>query len=143
MGETLIKAGLNVNQMSHGGMAPLHIAAAYGATEFAEMLLHHDAQVNLRPSEDMGYLGNTPLHWAAHKGHTETVKLLLKNGAHFGLRNTSDYTAADLLRMTERGVSYGFSSPHEVNDQSYRKVDQKTRTAILKLLESSSTQAAK
>lgn len=57
---------------------PLHVAAAFGATEVAKVLI--DAQANLNVKDQRGW---TPLMKAARFGHTDTVKVLLDAGAQF------------------------------------------------------------
>lgn len=57
--------------------APLAIAAKYGYTDIAKLLIDRGAQVN---NEDQD--GHTPLYNASKYGHIEIVKLLLANGAN-------------------------------------------------------------
>lgn len=65
-----------VNEISNGGMTPLHLAAVYGQTEMAAFLLKQGA--NLEMQMDGGL---TPLLCSVMKEHAETVKFLVEKGA--------------------------------------------------------------
>lgn len=82
-GNTTTVAGLlSANQRSiaardsSGGTA-LHVAAAYGQKDVAELLLAKGASVN----DSQNDLRVTPLHLAAGNDHVEVAALLLANGA--------------------------------------------------------------
>jgi len=57
-------------------VTPLHKAAAHGRVKIVELLLEHDAHVNIRNEG-----GETPLHYAACHGHVRVMKILLEYGA--------------------------------------------------------------
>ncbi|KAL8834139.1 MAG: hypothetical protein Q9170_003886 [Blastenia crenularia] len=58
-------------------MTALFEATSYGHVEMVELLLNHDARVDVRNGED----GETALMVAARKGHSRIVELLLRRGA--------------------------------------------------------------
>lgn len=59
--------------------SPLHLAAQFGLTDLAKLLLSHGADVN--SLRDWGAYTVTPLHIAASKGHYEIAKLLIGHSA--------------------------------------------------------------
>ncbi len=60
----------------------LHDATLKGLANFAELLLAHRAQVNVKDTEDL-----TPLHEAAWNNHLEIAQLLLAHGADANARD--------------------------------------------------------
>ena len=71
-------------------MPPLHIAALYGKTKVAELLLNRGANVQQRDD------GNrTALHGAAFLGRVGAVRLLLDRGIDVSVRGDDDDTAMD------------------------------------------------
>lgn len=60
------------------GWSPLHLAAHYGHTALVELLLHNNAPVDLRSTNQMA---NTPLHAALAGRRADVVKVLLDAGA--------------------------------------------------------------
>ena len=71
-------------------MPPLHIAALYGKTKVAELLLNRGANVQQRDD------GNrTALHGAAFLGRVGVVRLLLDRGIDVRVRGDDDDTAMD------------------------------------------------
>ena len=71
-------------------MPPLHIAALYGKTKVAELLLNRGANVQQRDD------GNrTALHGAAFLGRVGVVRLLLDRGIDVSVRGDDDDTAMD------------------------------------------------
>jgi ankyrin repeat protein len=98
----LVAHGANVNKTDEAGVTPLHLAAAVGLKEVAELLLAKGADANAKTSQDLwgGYLemtgavraGATPLHAAATSGDPNTVKALLARGAQLDARDESGDT---------------------------------------------------
>lgn len=60
------------------GWTPLHLAAHYGHPETVAILLHNNAPVDIRSTNQMA---NTPLHAALAGRRTEVVKILVAAGA--------------------------------------------------------------
>ena len=58
-----------------GKTTALHLAAIVGNVNILNMLLQHQAEVNVRDGSSM-----TPLHRAVEYAHLEAVKLLLDSG---------------------------------------------------------------
>ena len=135
LGRRLIAAGLDPNELALGGLGPLHLAAAYGHTEFANMLMDHGANPSLSPPEDPRWSGNTPLHWAATKGHIATVRLLLARGANPNLPNRSGQTPAMNLKSLPLRTSWGFLTPSGINPPFSAVYSETIRQEILALLE--------
>lgn len=66
-----------------GSSSPLHRSAYLGNKKMIELLLEHDANVDLR----RGRTKCTPLGIAAAHGHIEVVKILLEHGAYINFRD--------------------------------------------------------
>jgi ankyrin repeat protein len=102
---------------------PLHIAAAEGRVDVAELLVKHGADVNARNNNNSTPLhlaanagvaellirhgaevnvrdkdGFTPLHWAADKGHLDVARLLLEMGADPNIIDKENKTPLDIAR---------------------------------------------
>src|SRR2546428_1257245 len=73
-----------VNSFSADGWTPLHLAAFFGHTKIAELLLGHDADVTARSRNTNG---NTPLHAALAGNHKMVAGAPLRQGAD---GNTAD-----------------------------------------------------
>ena len=67
-----------VNTYSADGWTPLHLAAFFGHTKIAELLLAHDADVAAR---SRNATGNTPLHAALAGNHKFVAGVLIGVGA--------------------------------------------------------------
>lgn len=73
---TLIKQGINVNELDGDKDVPLIIAAYLGYTDIVKLLLESGADVSaVDPS-----MKATALHAAAYAGKTEAAKILLQYG---------------------------------------------------------------
>lgn len=73
----LIEAGMPVDARDREWRTPLMVAAAFGSTDVAELLLAHGADPRAR---DRAY-GDTPLHFAALAGRIDVAEMLLAKGA--------------------------------------------------------------
>lgn len=63
---------LDVNQQSHNGFAPLHIASKEGYVDIVRILLLHKAEVNI-----LDCAGETPLHKATRNNHLKILDILI------------------------------------------------------------------
>ncbi len=91
--EYLVKAGAQVNALSHNELsaAPIQSAVAGGHRKIVKMLLEHHADPNIRTQG-----GYTPLHAAAQNGDEEMIRILLYGGADLLLTSQDGKTAFDL-----------------------------------------------
>lgn len=96
-----LPGGRQVRKMMPGNpWTPLHIAASYGHTPSAELLIEHGADVN-----GQDHHGHTPLHTAASDGQAEMASLLLSHGADPTARDRKGRTALDLaLKANQEDV---------------------------------------
>lgn len=78
-----------ISAMSSDGWTPLHLAAFFGKTDAARLLLNKGAAVNARSTNPME---NMPLHAAAAGKSTEIVKLLVDHGANVNARQHGGWT---------------------------------------------------
>jgi ankyrin repeat protein len=76
--QRLVDAGAPLDAMSADGWTPLHLAAFFGHTKVAELLLDHGADAAAR---SINSNGNTPLHAALAGNHRLVAGLLLGAGA--------------------------------------------------------------
>ncbi|KAL8674291.1 MAG: hypothetical protein Q9168_001284 [Polycauliona sp. 1 TL-2023] len=96
--EVALEEGANVNAKGVDGNAPLHLAAMQGNPDIIQLLIDHQADINLVASlrgtnHERKFNGQrTPLHWACAFGHGSCVRLLVKNGADINAKNYSDRT---------------------------------------------------
>ena len=79
----------SVGLLSSDGWTPLHLAAFFGKTEAARLLLNKGALVNARSTNPME---NMPLHAAAAGRHLEVSKLLIEHGAPVNARQHGGFT---------------------------------------------------
>jgi len=120
-----LEKGANVNEKdSQFGTTPLHMAAFYGRTEIAKLLLRSKADINAVDNEgetpllaalannqkEMGELlinrgakvnvmtkkGWTPLHFAVSLKDEDLVRLLVEKGADLGAKTSEGSTPLDL-----------------------------------------------
>lgn len=88
-----IATGSDLNQKDPlGGSTPLVVAAVFGQTEVAKVLIGAGADLNARNNE-----GSTALISAAFFCHSEIVELLLAKGADKTVRNRFGSTALDTV----------------------------------------------
>jgi outer membrane protein assembly factor BamB/N-acetylneuraminic acid mutarotase len=88
-----LKAGTSVDAKNpNGGTTPLMMAALFGQTEVARLLIEKGADVSLGNKE-----GNTALHMASFLAHQQIVNLLLRKGASANTKNTKGETALDVV----------------------------------------------
>ena len=80
-----------ISERSTDGWTPLHLAAAFGTQEAAQLLLGRGAAVDTVSKNPQT---NQPLHAALALGRNpETIRLLLAAGADPNARQTAGYTA--------------------------------------------------
>jgi ankyrin repeat protein len=79
---------ITVDARNSQDVTPLIMASQEGYIEIVEMLLHHDAQVNLRSKK-----GTTALFAASAFGHTQVVTLLLRHGADPSVMTDDGFSA--------------------------------------------------
>lgn len=88
--ETLLAGNRSLlTEQSSDGWTPLHLAAFFGKTDAARLLLNKGAEVNARSTNSMA---NTPLHAAAAGRSTEVAKLLIDHGASVNARQHGGWT---------------------------------------------------
>lgn len=72
----LLSSNANTINQPVNGSTPLQLAAEYGMTQTAELLLDHGAEIDQADAQ-----GDTALGLAAGNGHVDMVKILLAHGA--------------------------------------------------------------
>jgi len=87
-----LAGGISVNaREAQGGATPLSMAALFGQTQVAVLLIEKGADVSMANND-----GNTALHLASFFAHPEVVELLLKHGAPVRVKNGRGETPLDL-----------------------------------------------
>lgn len=89
--ELMVSLGCSINQGDSQGLTPLHIAATYGYSSLAALLLKAKANNEARTIQ-----GKIPLHLASMHGRTEMVELLLSFGADIDAVDSDGQTALHL-----------------------------------------------
>lgn len=104
------------HSISGDGWTPLHLAAAFGTAQAADMLLQHGAQVDTR-SQNAAH--NQPLHAAvALSRNPETISLLLAHGADPNAAQAGGFTplfsaaASNRRDLAEILISHGARAHH-------------------------------
>lgn len=93
----LLDYGANPNlQWKNSGETALHIAAFYGLTNVAKLLIKQGADLDIQQ-----YNGDTPLMVAIQAKQADIVKLLLNNYAQVVIKNNDGFTALDLAQSGE------------------------------------------
>ncbi|XP_068524786.1 LOW QUALITY PROTEIN: protein phosphatase 1 regulatory subunit 16A [Anas acuta] len=87
----LLAAGADLDAPGARGATLLHVAAANGYLEAAELLLRHEASTGARDED-----GWQPLHAAACWGQIPLVELLVAHGADLGGKSAMDETPLDV-----------------------------------------------
>ncbi|XP_028264059.1 ankyrin repeat domain-containing protein 27 isoform X2 [Parambassis ranga] len=93
---TLQAGALGVNSCNSDGFTPLHVAALYGHSSLASLLIRHRANVNARTNQSA-----TPLHLASQNCHIQVVRLLLECNAK--LNKKDHYGNTPLIQACLRG----------------------------------------
>ena len=115
-------------------MPPLHIAALFGKTKVAELLLNRGANVQQRDD------GNrTALHGAAFLGRVGVVRLLLDRGIDVSVRGDDDDTAMDATNA-DWEMTQGIASWLRVPELNQKRVES-GRERVRKLLREAGTPA--
>ncbi|XP_072266609.1 protein phosphatase 1 regulatory subunit 16A [Pyxicephalus adspersus] len=89
--QQLVESGSEVNAQDESGTSLLHIAAANGYLDAAELLLEHKAAVNAKDCD-----GWEALHAAACWGQIQLVELLVAHGADLNAKSLLDETPLGL-----------------------------------------------
>ena len=91
----LVQAGADLDFQDQWGETALHVAARFGYTECAQILLAEkkSAVVNLDVQENI--FGWSPLHVASVDGQLSMVRLLVEKGADPELKDESGWTAKE------------------------------------------------
>lgn len=107
------------HDFSGDGWTPLHLAAAFGTPEAAQVLIENGAHVDAVSKNPQT---NQPLHAALALGrNSETIELLLKAGANPNARQTGGFTpifsaaAANRRDLVELLIAHG-ADPSISND---------------------------
>jgi ankyrin repeat protein len=92
-----LDAGANPNFQvtNHDNWTPLHMAIFNDYYDFAELLLIHGADPNLKTG-----LYNIPLHNAIYKNDKRSIQLLLNNRSNIYLKNMMNKSPYDLALET-------------------------------------------
>ncbi|XP_016095399.1 protein phosphatase 1 regulatory inhibitor subunit 16B [Sinocyclocheilus grahami] len=98
--QNLLQDGADVNRHDSQGATLLHVAAANGFAQVAEMLLEGGARTEMRDSD-----GWTPLHAAACWGQVHVAELLVSHGADLNAKTYLEETPIDLWEGTGLGSS--------------------------------------
>lgn len=91
----LVEAGVNVNYQDEGGETALHMAARYGYTECAKVLLEASATNKAEVDIAEKTFAWTPLFIACVDDQLPIVELLVAAGADAGLCDNSGWTAKE------------------------------------------------
>ena len=87
-----------VNAYAYDGWTPLHLAAFFGQTDAARILLDGGADVALISRNNMS---NTPLHAAAAGRHSDIALLLLERGADPTVIDAGGYTPLSIAQQNQ------------------------------------------
>jgi ankyrin repeat protein len=105
----LFNAGADPDKLS-GGTSPLHSAIYQNREYLAELILEHDANVNIKQCG-----GWTPLHLAVDSCIESSVKLLLEYGADPTIKDDSGHTAYDMaVKIGVQSIIAQIIGPHKL-----------------------------
>lgn len=130
-----IEAGSRLNEKDPiGGSSPLILAALFGRTAMAQLLIEAGADLNLQNKE-----GSTALHTAAFFCRPEMVKLLLQKKADKTIRNNYGSTAYEAVAAPFTAVKGVYDMAGKMLAPMGLKLDytyiEKTRPEIAALLQ--------
>uniref|UniRef100_A0A671XR08 Protein phosphatase 1 regulatory subunit 16A n=1 Tax=Sparus aurata TaxID=8175 RepID=A0A671XR08_SPAAU len=115
--QELLRRGEEVNQQDSQGATLLHIAAANGYVQAAELLLEGGARMDLRDSD-----GWQPLHAAACWGQMHVAELLVSHGASLNAKTFLEETPIDLCEDEEfRAILLDLKHKHDIIMKSQLK----------------------
>ncbi|XP_029947347.1 protein phosphatase 1 regulatory inhibitor subunit 16B [Salarias fasciatus] len=115
--QELVRQGEEVNQQDSQGATLLHIAAANGYVQAAELLLEGGARMDLRDSD-----GWQPLHAAACWGQMHVAELLVSHGASLNAKTFLEETPIDLCEDEEfRAILLDLKHKHDIIMKSQLK----------------------
>ncbi|XP_077582833.1 protein phosphatase 1 regulatory inhibitor subunit 16B [Stigmatopora nigra] len=115
--QELVRLGNDVNHQDSQGATLLHIAAASGYMQAAELLLEGGARMDLRDSD-----GWQPLHAAACWGQMHVAELLVSHGASLNAKTFLDETPIDLCEDEEfRAILLDLKHKHDIIMKSQLK----------------------
>uniref|UniRef100_A0A3B3ZVJ0 Protein phosphatase 1 regulatory subunit 16A n=1 Tax=Periophthalmus magnuspinnatus TaxID=409849 RepID=A0A3B3ZVJ0_9GOBI len=115
--QELMRQGEEVNQQDSQGATLLHIAAANGYVQAAELLLEGGARMDLRDSD-----GWQPLHAAACWGQMHVAELLVSHGASLNAKTFLEETPIDLCEDEEfRNILLDLKHKHDIIMKSQNK----------------------
>lgn len=90
-----------VNAFAYDGWTPLHLAAFFGRTDAARILLEAGADVH---AVSRNSLTNTPLHAATAGKHGDVALLLLTHGATTDTADAGGYTPQQIAMQNRLGA---------------------------------------
>uniref|UniRef100_A0A8C5I4B8 Protein phosphatase 1 regulatory inhibitor subunit 16B n=1 Tax=Gouania willdenowi TaxID=441366 RepID=A0A8C5I4B8_GOUWI len=115
--QALLRQGAEVNQQDSQGATLLHIAAANGYVQAAELLLEGGGRMDLKDSD-----GWQPLHAAACWGQMHIAELLVSHGASLNAKTFLDETPIDLCEDEEfRAILLDLKHKHDIIMKSQLK----------------------
>jgi ankyrin repeat protein len=79
-----------ISERSFDGWTPLHLAAFFGGTDAAKLLIERGADVNAKSANPSA---NMPLHAAVAARHADIVQLLLESGVDVNAVQSGGWTA--------------------------------------------------
>lgn len=115
--QEMLRQGEEVNEQDSQGATLLHITAANGYVQAAELLLEGGARMDLRDSD-----GWQPLHAAACWGQMHVAELLVSHGASLNAKTFLEETPIDLCEDEEfRAILLDLKHKHDIIMKSQLK----------------------